>query len=178
MRTTPPARFVSNTLFPCVTKVLLVASFRLLLSLARSLTLTTPLFPQNALGPRNLNAFHTAMAQFLAHDLLMSGPPASNVGGGEPFAIPVPKDDPFFDPFGVRFPPPFPLLALLPLSDVGAAQQEGNKTIGFARNPIDAATGQTTPRVFYNLKTPFIDGGHVRCPLSAHLSALFLSRLF
>ncbi len=85
----------------------------------------------------DLSAFVYVWGQFIDHDLDLTEPPKEN---GDPFPIPVPAGDPFFDVFGT-----------------------GEESIGLTRSAFDEATGGDTglPREHLNVITTWIDGSMV-----------------
>ncbi len=83
---------------------------------------------------RDFSNFVFQWGQFLDHDIDLSESAHPN----EPFNIPVPTGDPFFDPFNT-----------------------GTQVIELSRTVFDPATGTTNPRQQVNQITSFIDASNV-----------------
>jgi len=111
MKADPPARVISNELF----------SYSL----------------KDSLNTRPLNAFVSSFGQFSCHEILWTHEPFV-AKEQEVYMMPVPLNDPYFDPFG-----------------------EGDKSIPIVRAAKLGTSDKKKPRTLINHKTPVIDASAI-----------------
>lgn len=97
-------------------------------------SISNELFAGSSSEVRSLSDVHMFFGQFLAHDVVLSGPPHT---GGVSMPIAVPTGDPYFDP-----------------------SSTGTQTIPFTRSEGTPGSGSTR-RTVLNKQTAWLDGSHI-----------------